>query len=79
MLQNSASANEEAYIAEITTNENKAVELQKKSILDLDQKIKEILIDAEQQAKEIENKSLEKQKKAVNDILDMIFSRSEKK
>ena len=79
LLQKSVAANEEAYLAEIAQAEKKADELQKSSSLGIDQEIKHILITAERQAKEIEIKAKDNHEKAVNDILGMLFNRSEKK
>ncbi len=79
LLQKSVAANEEAFLAEIAQAEKRADELQKSSILGIDQEIKQILSTAEQQAKEIEIKAKINHEKAVNDVLDMIFNRSGKK
>jgi len=78
LLQKSVAANEEAFLAEITQAEKKADDLQKSSILSIDQEIKQILSTAEQQAKEIAFKAKINHEKAVNDILDLLFNRSEK-
>jgi len=79
LLQKSVTANQEAFLAEIAKAEKKADELQKSTSLGLDQEIKQILSTAEQQAKEIEIKAKINHEKAVNDVLDMLFNRSEKK
>ena len=79
LLQKSLAANEEAFLAEIAQAEKRADELQKSSSLGIDQEIKHILITAEREAKEIEIKAKENHEKAVNDILSMIFNKSEKK
>jgi vacuolar-type H+-ATPase subunit H len=78
LLQKSVTENEKAYLAEIAQAEKKANELQKSSSLGIDLEIKQILSKAEQYAKEIEIKAKVNHNKAVNDVLDMIFSRSEK-
>ncbi len=79
LLKKSVTANEEAFLAEIAQAEKRADESQKSSSLGIDQETKKILSKAEQQAKEIENKAKVNQEKAVNFVLDMIFSKSEKK
>ena len=79
LLQKSVAENEKAFLAEISQAEKKADELQKSSRLGIEQEIKQILSTAEQQAKEIEIKAKVNHNKAVNDVLDMIFNRSEKK
>ena len=79
LLQQSVTANEEAFLAEIAQAEKKANELQKSSSLGVDQEIKQILSTAEHQAKKIEIKAKVNHKKAVNDVLDMILNRSERK
>ena len=79
LLQKSVAENEKAFLGEIAQAEKRADELQKSSSLGMDQKIKQILSTAEQQAKEIEIKAKVNHNKAVNDVLDMIFNRSEKK
>jgi len=79
LLQKSVAENEKAFLAEISQAEKKADELQKSSSLGIEQEIKQILSTAEQQAKEIEIKAKVNHNKAVNDVLDMIFNRSEKK
>ena len=79
LLQKSVAENEKAFLGEITQAEKRADELQKSSSLGIAQKIKQILSTAEQQAKEIEIKAKVNHNKAVNDVLDMIFNRSEKK
>lgn len=79
LLQKSVAVNEEAFLVEIAQAEKRADELQKSSSLGIDQEIKQILSKAEQQAKEIEIKAKVNHEKAVNDVLDMIFNRSEKK
>ncbi|MHA1474617.1 MAG: hypothetical protein ACTSRX_00080 [Promethearchaeota archaeon] len=79
LLQKSVAANNEGYLAEITQAEKKADELLKTGILGIDQDIKQILITAEQQVKEIEIKAKGNHEKAVNDVVDMLLSRSEKK
>ena len=79
LLQKSVAANEEAFLAEITQAEKRADELQKSSSSGIVQEIKQILSTAEQQAKEIEIKAKANHEKAVNDVLDIIFYRSEKK
>jgi len=79
LLQKSVAENEKAFLAEISQAEKKADELQKSSSLGIEQEIKQILSIAEQQAKEIEIKAKVNHNKAVNDVLDMIFNRSEKK
>ena len=79
LLQKSLSVNVEAFLAEIAQAEKRADELQKSSSLDIDQELKQILITAEQQAKEIEIKAKLNHEKAVNDVLDIIFNRNEKK
>ena len=79
LLQKSVAANNEGYLAEITQAEKKADELLKTGILGIDQEIKQILITAEQQVKEIEIKARGNHEKAVNDVIDMMLNRSEKK
>jgi len=79
LLQKSLTANEEAFLAEIAQAEKRADELQKSSILGIDQEIKQILSTGEQQAKKIEIKAKVNHEKAVNDVIDMIFYRSKKK
>ncbi len=79
LLQKSVAANEEAFLAEIAQAEKRADELQKSSSLGMDQEIKQILNTAEQQAKKIEIKAKANYKKAINDVLEMLFNRSEKK
>ncbi len=79
LLQKSVAVNEEAFLAEIAQAEKRADELQKSSSLGIDQEIKQIMSTGEQQAKEIEIKAKINQEKAVNNVLDMIFNRSEKK
>lgn len=79
MLQKSVAANEEAFLAEIAQAEKRADELHKGHNLGIDQEIKQIINKAEQQAKEIETKAKVNYKKAVNEVIDMIFNRSEKK
>jgi len=78
LLQKSVAANNEGYLAEITKAEKKADELLKTGISGIDQEIKQILITAEQQVKEIEIKAKRNFEKAVNDVVDMMLSRSEK-
>ena len=79
LLQKSVAANNEGYLAEITQAEKKADELLKTGISGIDQEIDQILITAEQQVKEIENKAKGNHEKAVNEVIDMIFNRSLKK
>ena len=79
LLQKSVAENEKAFLTEITQAEKRADELQKSSSLGIDQEVKQILSMGEQQAKEIEIKAKVNHEKAVNDVLDMIFNRSEKK
>ena len=79
LLQKSEAANEETFLAEIARAEKRADELQKSSSLGIAEEIKQILSTAEQQANEIEIKAKANHEKAVNDVLDMIFYRSEKK
>jgi len=79
LLQKSIAVNEEVYLAEIAQAEKRADELQKSSSLAIDQEINQILNRGEQQAKEIEIKAKANHEKAVNNVLDMIFNRSEKK
>ncbi len=79
LLQKSVAVNEEAFLAEIAQAEKKADELKKSSILGIDKEIKQILSTAEQQAKEIVFKAKVNHEKAVNDVLDLLFNRSEKK
>ena len=79
LIKKSVAANEEAFLAEIAQAEKRADELQKSSSMGIDQEIKQILSTGEQQAKEIEIKAKINHEKAVNDVLDMIFNRSEKK
>ena len=79
LLQKSVTANEEAFLTAIAQAEKRADESQKSSSLGIDQETKQILSTAEQQAKEIENKAKVNHEKAVNFVLDMIFSKSEKK
>ncbi len=79
LLQKSVAANEEAFLAEIAQAQKRANELQKSSSLGIVQEIKQILSTAELQAKEIEIKAKANHEKAVNNVLDMIFNRSEKK
>ncbi len=64
LLQKSVAVNEEAFLAEIAQAEKRADELQKSSILGIDQEIKQILSTAEQQAKEIEIKAKVNHEKA---------------
>jgi len=79
LLQKSVAANKEGYLAEIAQAEKKADELLKSGISGIDQEIKQILINAELQVKEIEIKEKGNHEKAVNDVIDMILNRSEKK
>jgi len=79
LLEKSVAINEEAYLAEIAQAEKRADELLNSSSLGIDQQIKQILSKGEQQAKEIEIKAKINHEKAVNNILDIIFNRSEKK
>ncbi len=79
LLQKSVTANEEAFLTEIAQAEKRADESQKSSSLGIDQETKQILSTAEQTAKEIENKVKVNHEKAVNFVIDMIFSMSEKK
>ncbi len=79
LLQKSVATNEEAFLAEIAQAEKRADELQKSSNLGIEEEIKHILRTAEQQAKEIEIKAKINHEKAVNDVLDMLLNRSEKK
>ena len=79
LIQKSIAVNEEVYLAEIAQAEKRADELQKSRSLGIDQEIKQILSRGEQQAKEIEIKAKANHEKAVNNVLDMIFNRSEKK
>ncbi len=79
LLQKSVAENEKAFLAEIALAEKRADELQKSSSSGIVQEIKQILSTAEQQAKEIEIKAKVNHNKAVNDVLDMLFNRSEKK
>ena len=79
LLQKSVAANVEAFLAEIAQAEKRADELQKSSSLGIGQKLKQILSTAEQQAKDIEIKAKINHEKAINDVLGMIFNRSEKK
>ncbi len=79
LLQKSIVANEEAFLTEIVKAEKRADELRKNSSLGIEQEIKKILSTAEQQVKEIEIKAKNNHEKAVNFVLDMIFSKSEKK
>ncbi|MHA1992511.1 MAG: hypothetical protein ACW98A_16185 [Candidatus Hodarchaeales archaeon] len=74
LLEKSVSANEEAFLAEISQAEKRAKDLQENSSLGIDQEIKQILSTAEQQAKKIEIKAKVNHKKAVDDVLDMIFT-----
>jgi len=53
--------------------------LLKSSSLGVDQEKKQIMSKAEQHAKEIEIKAKTNHEKAVNNVLDIIFNRSEKK
>ncbi len=76
LLQKSVAANEEAFLTEIAQAEKRADESQKSSSLGIDQETKQILSTAEQTAKEIENKAKVNHEKAVNFVIDMIFSRS---
>jgi vacuolar-type H+-ATPase subunit H len=78
LLQKSVAANEEAYLAEIAQAEKRADELLNSSSLGIDQQIKQILSKGEQQAKEIEIRAKINHEKAVNNVLDIIFNRSEK-
>jgi len=79
VLQKAIAANEEVYLAEIAQAEKRAAELQENSRLGIEREIKQILITAEQQGKEIEIKAKVNHEKAVKYVLDMIFNRSEKK
>ena len=79
LLKKSVAVNEEAYLAEIAQAEKRAVELQKSNSLGINQKTNQIRSTGEQQAKEIEIKAKINHEKAVNNVLDMIFNRSEKK
>lgn len=79
LVQKSIAANEEAFLTEITQAEKRADELQKSSSLGFDKEMKLILSIAEQQAREIEIKAKVNHEKAVNDVVDMIFNRSDKK
>jgi vacuolar-type H+-ATPase subunit H len=79
LLEKSVTANEEAYLSEITQAEKRAQEMLKSSNLGIDQKIKQILSTAEQQAKNIEIKAKVNHEKAVNEVMDIIFYRGEKK
>jgi len=79
LLEKSVAVNEEAYLAEIAQAEKRADELLNSSSLGIDQQIKQILSKGEQQAKEIEIKAKINHEKAVNNVLDIIFNRSEKK
>ena len=79
ILQKSIAANEEAFLAEIAQADKRADKLHKGHNLGIDQEIKQIMNKAEQQAKEIETKAKVNYKKAVNEVIDMIFNRSEKK
>ena len=79
LIQKSVAVNEEVYLAEIAQAEKRADELQKSRSLGIDQEIKQILSKGELQAKEIEIKAKANHEKAVNNVLDMIFNRSEKK
>ena len=78
LIQKSVAANEEVFLAEIAQAEKRADELLKNTSLGIDQEIKQILSTGEQQAKEIETKAKVNHEKAVNNILNMIFNRSEK-
>jgi len=79
LLEKSVAINEEAYLAEIAQAEKRADELLNSSSLGIDQQIKQILSKGEQQAKEIEIKAKINHEKAVNNVLDIMFNRSEKK
>ncbi len=79
LLKKSVAANVKAFLAEIAQAEKRADELQKSTRLGIDQELKQILSTAEQQTKEIEIKAKINHEKAINDVLDMIFNRSEKK
>ncbi len=79
LIQKAEAANEEAFLAEIAQAEKRADELLNSSSLGIDQQIKQILSKGEQQAKEIEIKAKINHEKAVNNVLDIIFNRSEKK
>jgi vacuolar-type H+-ATPase subunit H len=79
LLEKSVAVNEEAYLAEIAQAEKRADELLNSSSLGIDQQIKQILSKGEQQAKEIEIKAKINHEKAVNNVLDIMFNRSEKK
>ena len=79
LLKKSGAVNEEAYLAEIAQAEKRAEELQKSNSLGIDQETNKIWSTGEQQAKEIEIKAKITHEKAVNNVLDMIFKRSEKK
>ena len=78
-LQKSVTANEEAFLAEIAQAEKRAEELLKSSSMGIDQDIKQILSTAEQHAKKIEIKAKANHEKAVKNVLEMLFNRSEKK
>jgi len=79
LLQKSVAANEEAFLAEIAQAEKRADELRLHSSLGIDIEIKQLLSTAEQHAKEIEIKAKVNHEKAVNDVLEMLFNRSEEK
>ncbi len=79
LLQKTVAANKEGYLAEIALVEKKADELQKNSSSGIDKEIKMILSTAEQQAKVIEINAKANHDKAVNDVLEMIFNRGDKK
>ncbi len=79
MLQKSLAANEEAFLDEITQAEKRADEILKSHSLGIDHEIKRILSTAEQKAKEIEIEAKINHEKAVNYVLEMLFSGSEKK
>ncbi|MHA2181204.1 MAG: hypothetical protein ACXAAH_07255 [Promethearchaeota archaeon] len=73
LLEKSVTANEEAFLFEITQAEKRAQEMLKSNNLGIGQKIKQIMSTAEQQAKNIEFKAKTNHEKAVNDVLDMII------
>jgi vacuolar-type H+-ATPase subunit H len=79
MIQKSIEVNKESYLAEIAQAEKRANVLLKSNNIGIKLEIKKIFSTAERQAKEIEIKAKVNHEKAVNDVLNLIFYRSEKK
>ena len=79
LLQKSIKVNEESYQVEIARAKKRSEDLLESSSISIDLEIKKIKSTAEQQVKEIEIKAKTNHEKAVNDVLQMIFYRSETK